>query len=114
MTLTRESLLKLKPEVEKITIKGFGEAYIKNQSELQRSKRMAQMFDKGGKPDFKEQMRGRVYSIVDQLCGKDGQPLFTEGDIKDILALDSTQLDSVCDAISDWNDSKMEKNEQGE
>jgi hypothetical protein len=114
MTLTRESLLKLKPEVEKITIKGFGDAYIKNQSELQRSKRMAQLFDKNGKPDFKEQMRSRVYSIVDQLCGKDGAPLFTEGDIKEIMALDSTQLDAVCDAIAEWNDSKLEKNDKGE
>ena len=114
MTLTRENLLKLKPKVEKITIEGFGEAYIRNMTELQRSKRMAQLFDKNGKPDFKEQMRMRVYSIVDQLCSEDGKSIFTEGDIKEIMALDSNQLDAICEAIEKWNDSKTEKNESGE
>jgi len=114
MTLTREKLLKLKPKVEKITIEGFGETYIRNLTELQRSKRMTQLFDKNGKPDFKEQMRSRVYSIVDQLCNEDGKPLFLEGDIKEIMALDSNQLDTICNAIEDWNISKEEKNGSGE
>lgn len=114
MTLTREKLLKLKPQIEEIEIGGFGKAYIRNQTELQRSRRMAAMFDKNGKPDFKEQMKSRTYSIVDQLCDKDGKPLFTEGDLKEIMALDSNQLDVICDAIAEWNDAKIEKKEQGE
>ena len=111
MTLTRDKLLKLVPQVESIKINGFGDAYIRPQTELLRSRRMAAMFDKNGKPDFKEQMKSRTYCIVDQLCDKDGNLLFTEADIKEINGLDSTQLDNICDAIAEWNDARIEKKE---
>lgn len=111
MTLTRKELLSLKPEISTIEIPGLGEVCIKTVSELQRSKRLSMMFGTDGKPNLKEQVRSRVYSIVDQLCEKDGKALFAEGEVKDLLALDAAKLDAIAEAIDAFNQS-AEKNAQ--
>lgn len=115
MTLTREKLFALKPTIASIKVEGFGEVYVKALTELQRSKRLTQMFDSKGKANLAEQARNRVYMIIDQLCEKDGKQLFNEGDSKDLLALDALKIDNLCEAISNWNDTfHEEKNEKAE
>lgn len=98
-SLTRElflSELAIKPvEVEV----GGVVVYVKPVSELKRSQRAAQMFDKKGEIDQKYLEKRRVLAIIDHLCDENGEMLFTEKDIKDLQELDSVQIDPYYQAI---------------
>lgn len=112
MSLTKAILLK-KAAVSKPDLLGefFGEqVYVKAVSELQRSRRMASMYDMK-----KEQMRSdamqraRCLTVVDHLCDEEGNNLFTEKDVNDIMTLDAMKLDVLVSAIEDWADSREKK-----
>ena len=105
MSLTKATLLK-KASIDKPSLLGefFGEqVYVKSVSELQRSRRMSEMYD-----TKKEQMRpdamqrARCLVIVDHLCDKEGKNLFTQKDVNDIMELDALKLDLLVSAIEDW------------
>lgn len=115
MTLTKKDLLALKPEPHAIETKSHGTIYVKALTEFQRSKRLSDLYnEKGGKSED-ARLKLRVNMIVDQLCDEKGNSLFNEGDVKDLLALESSKLDPLVDAISDWNEKyASEKNETGE
>jgi hypothetical protein len=51
--------------------------------------------------------------IIDQVCDKDGNPMFTQADLKDILELDGAKLDELVHSILDFN-TEDEKKDQGE
>ena len=115
MSLTKATLLK-KAAVSKPSLLGefFGEdVYVKAVSELQRSRRMASMYD-----PKKEQLRSdalqraRCLTLVDHLCDKDGNALFVEKDINDLMLLDAMKIDVLIQAIEDWADGR-EKKQQG-
>ncbi len=114
MSLTKKALLE-KAAVDKpvkLPQKFFGEdVYVKLPSELKRCRRAAQMFDDKGKAKTNYQERHRVYTIIDSVCDKDGKPVFGEGDVEAIAALDSLKLDGLHTAIQEWVDSR-EKNEE--
>jgi hypothetical protein len=112
MSLTKATLLK-KAALDKPDLLGefFGEkVYVKSVSELQRSRRMAQIFDaKKGKMKSDAMQRARCLTIVDHLCSEDGTPLFTERDVNDIMALDAMKLDLLNSAIEDWAEAREGK-----
>lgn len=98
-SLTRELFLKelaIKP-IE-VDVKGVV-VHVKPVSELRRSQRAAQMFDKKGEVDQRYLEKRRVLAIIDHLCDENGEPLFTEKDIKDLQNLDSIQIDPYFQAI---------------
>ena len=112
MSLTKAILLK-KAGISKPELLGqfFGEdVYVKAVSELQRSRRMSAMYDVK-----KEQMRpdalqrARCLVVVDHLCDKAGECLFTEKDVNDIMQLDAMKLDVLVSAIEGWADSREKK-----
>ena len=111
MTLTKKSLLAETPRPTAVECEGRGTIYVKPLTEFQRSKRLADLWnDKGDKAEDAK-LKLRVNMIVDQLCDEKGKNLFNEGDVKDLLALESSSLDSLVDAISDFNDKySSEKN----
>lgn len=98
-SLTRDMFLKelvVKPvevEVNGVVI------YVKPATELQRSKRAAATFDNDGNLNTKYLEKRRVLSLIDHLCDKDGEPLFTEKDTKELQSLDSFQIDPYFLAI---------------
>lgn len=98
-SLTRELFLKelvIKPievDVNGVTI------YVRPASELKRSQRAAQMFDKKGEMDQRYLEKRRVLALIDHLCDENGEPLFTEKDTKDLQELDSFQIDPYFQAI---------------
>lgn len=115
MSLTKATLLK-KASVSKPEVLGefFGEyVYVKSVSELQRSRRMSSMYD-----PKKEQLRpdalqrSRCLTLVDHLCDEEGNALFTEKDINDIMQLDAMKVDLLISAIEEWAE-KREKKQQG-
>ncbi len=115
MSLTKATLLK-KAAVSKPSVLGefFGEyVYVKSVSELQRSRRMSSMYD-----PKKEQLRpdalqrSRCLTLVDHLCDEEGNALFTEKDINDIMQLDAMKVDLLISAIEEWAE-KREKKHQG-
>jgi hypothetical protein len=115
MTLTREKLLALKPTVSKIEVIGWGDVFVKPLTELQRSKRVAAMFDENTQKSDDAKLKYRVHMLIDQLCDESGNNLFTEGDSKELLSLEGLKLDSLIEAVTDWNESYAgQKNEQGE
>lgn len=73
--------------------------YVKPATELQRSKRAAAMFDNDGNLNTQYLEKRRVLSIIDHLCDENGDPLFTEKDLKSLQALDSVQIDPYFQAI---------------
>jgi hypothetical protein len=115
MTLTKASLLAETPKPVAIECEGRGTIHVKPLTEFQRSKRLADLWnDKGGKSED-ARLKLRVHMIIDQLCDEKGKNLFTEGDAKDLLALEASSLDSLVDAISEYNDNYMsEKNGKAE
>lgn len=112
MSLTKATLLK-KAAISKPEVLGefFGDTvYVKPVSELQRSRRMAQMYDmKKEKMRTDALQRARCLTIVDHLCDEEGNALFTEKDINDIMALDAMKLDVLIGAIEDWADRREGK-----
>ncbi len=99
-SLTKQALFDhCKIEVKEVNIEGLGILHVKPSSELQRSKRIADMFDKNGNLTNESKQRRRVNMIIDHVCDKDGNPMFTEGDAKDLLALDGTKLDAFVEAV---------------
>ena len=114
MTLTKTFLLKeLQPVVQKYEHADLGTFYVRPRTELQRCKRAGEMYDKNGNVIQSVFDRRRAMLIVDQLCDESGQPLFNEGEAKDILALESEKLDPILEAITEVN-GELEKNESGE
>ena len=115
MSLTKATLLS-KVCVAKPELLGefYGlELYVKSVTELQRSRRMSQLFDAK-----KEQMRpdalqrARCLTLVDHLCDEDGEPLFKESDVNDIMKSDAQKMDVLCKAIEEWS-SKREGKPRG-
>lgn len=114
MTLTKTFLLdSFKPIPKKYNHVSVGDFYVKPRTELQRCKRIGDMYDRNGNPVQEQIAKRRAYMIVDQLCDEDGSPLFKEGDVKEILALESEKLDPILEAITEVN-GELEKNESGE
>lgn len=103
-SLTRESLLALKPTVRKVEIEGVGTMWVKSLDELTRSRRISSMYDDKGNLDKKQAEERRARIIIDQMCDEDGKPLFTSGDLKEILKLDGISLDKIIDAIMGFNE----------
>lgn len=111
MTLTKASLLAETPKPVAVECEGRGTIYVKPLTEFQRSKRLADLWNDKGNKSEDAKLKLRVHMIVDQLCDEHGKSLFTEGDVKDLLALEASSLDSLVEAISDYNDTYMsEKN----
>jgi len=99
-SLTRELLIEsLNIEVIE-TLVGDVVMYVKPMSELKRSTRASQMFTSNGDIDPKFMAKRRIYTIIDHLCDKDGEMLFTERDIKLLLDLDGKKLDAYFVAVS--------------
>ena len=92
MSLTKKQLLAelvcTKPE--KLKEQVFGqEAWVKPVSEFQRSRRLAALYGKDGEVSRDAIRKARLYTIVDHLCDQDGENLFKESDIKDLMELDA-------------------------
>lgn len=112
MSLTKATLLK-KASVSKPELLGefFGEeVYVKSVSELQRSRRMAQMFDmKKEKVREDAMQRARCLTIVDHICDEEGKAIFSEKDVNDLMALDALKLDLLITAIEEWQAGREKK-----
>lgn len=112
MSLTKAILLK-KASISKPDLLGefFGEdVYVKPVSELQRSRRMASMYDvKKDQMRSDALQRARCLTVVDHLCDEKGECLFTEKDVNDLMALDAMKLDLLVSAIEDWADKREKK-----
>jgi hypothetical protein len=109
MSLTRATLLK-NAAISKPEALGefFGETmYVKSVSELQRSRRMASLYDAKKdrmRPDAMQ--RARCLTIVDHVCDEEGKNLFTDKDVNDLMELDALKIDPILSAIEDWNNSR--------
>lgn len=103
-SLTKEKLLALKPTVKKVDIPALGYVYVKSLNELTRSRRISEMFDDKGRPNKKAQEERRARLIIDQICDKNGDPMFTSADLEDILKLDGLSLDAIINAILGFNE----------
>jgi hypothetical protein len=113
-SLTKEALLaNCKLDITCHDVEGWGKVYVKTMTELQRSKRIADMFNDKGDVKPEARIRQRVNVIIDHLCDEKGKPLFTEGDAKDLLALDAVKLDSLVEKLNELIMSE-EGNEQAE
>ena len=111
-SLTKKTLLAelavSKPE--RLPVKLFGhEVWVKPVSEFQRSRRLSSLYTKNGEVDREALRMSRLYAIVDHLCDKDGEPLFKEADVKELLEVDSLKLDLLTDAIETWAEKREGK-----
>ena len=112
MSLTKATLLK-KAAISRPTVLGefFGETvYVKSISEFQRSRRMASMYDMK-KERMREDalQRARCLTVVDHVCDENGECLFTEKDVNDIMQLDALKLDILVSAIEEWAEKREGK-----
>jgi hypothetical protein len=112
MSLTKKQLLAelvcTKPEKLKEHVFGQ-EAWVKPVSEFQRSRRLAALYGKDGEVSRDAIRKARLYTIVDHLCDQNGENLFKESDIKDLMELDALKLDVVIGCIEPWVSSREGK-----
>ena len=105
MSLTKATLLK-KTQPSKPDRLGefFGlELYVKPISELQRSRRMAAMYDSKKEMIRPEAMqRARALTIIDHICDENGDSIFTDKDINDVMTMESHKVDLITSAIEAW------------
>ena len=114
MTLTKAILFeKLKPVVTKCVCESLGTFYVKPRTELQRCKRLGQLYDAKGNPVMTQMEKRRAYMIIDQVCSEDGEQIFSESDLPEILSLESEKLDPILEAIQDIN-GELEKKDSDE
>lgn len=100
-TLTREALLEqAQPEFTWATIEGIGRVGIRSVSEVQRSRRIASLFDADGNIIPEHRALRRVHLIIDHLMADETTPMFTDADINQLGALDGAKLDVYVAAIN--------------
>ena len=112
-TLTRSQLLtKAKPKFERVEVEGFGVVCLRSVSPLQQSRRDFTYFDlKTGAPIAEEFAKSTVHAIIDQVCGEDGKPMFTDADFEELAGLDNATLGPLIAAINDFNGEKKTESE---
>lgn len=99
-SLTREKFLsKLAVTSREVHVDGLGTFHVRQPSELQASRRVSAMFDKNGEIIPRMRELRRVHTIIDALVDKDGNPLFTDKDVSDLLSLDANLLTQVYLAV---------------
>jgi len=114
MTLTKATLVdRFKPKVQEFEHELLGKFYIKQRTELLRCRRIGALWDKSGNAIPEQHARRRAYSLIDQLCDSEGNNLFKESDLDEVLSLASESLDPIMEAIAVVNN-ELEKNDTGE
>jgi hypothetical protein len=108
-SLTREALLALKPAPKEIEVEGLGKVFIKPLTELLRARRLSEMYDEKSKINKSAFEKRRANQIIDQVCDEKGDPLFSQDDLRNILELDASSLDSLCNKIDEINESLEKK-----
>lgn len=108
-SLTREKLLALKPAPKEIEVEGLGKVFIKPLTELLRARRLSEMYDEKSKINKSAFEKRRANQIIDQVCDEKGDPLFSHDDLRNILELDASSLDSLCNKIDEINESLEKK-----
>ncbi len=112
MSLTKKTLLAefVCSKPEKLEAKVFGhEVYVKPVSEFQRSRRLSSLYGKDGSIDKDAIRKARIYTIIDHLCDKEGNNLFVDSDVKELLDLDALKLDVLMKKIEEWVESREGK-----
>jgi len=105
MSLTKKQLLDelVCSKPEKLKEKVFGQdMWVKPVSEFQRSRRLASIYGKDGEISKDAIRKARIFTIVDHLCDEEGNSLFAESDIKELMDLDALKLDIVINSIEKW------------
>jgi len=105
MSLTKKQLLDelvcTKPE--KLPKKVFGQdAWVKPVSEFQRSRRLASLYGKDGQVSREALRKARLYTVIDHLCDQNGEPLFQESDLKELMEFDALKIDVIVSVIEEW------------
>jgi hypothetical protein len=112
MSLTKKTLLSelACSKAEKLPVKLFGhEVWVKPVSEFQRSRRIAKLYGKGGQISEEVMANARLFTIIDHLCNKDGEPFFNEQDVDELSQLDSLAIDVLVNAIEEWSSKRAGK-----
>jgi len=112
MSLTKKILLSelacSKPE--KLPEKFLGhDVWVRPVSEFQRSRRVASMTDNQGNIKKDVMATARLHVVIDHICDKNGEPLFTDKDMKELSGLDALKLDSLLKQVETWQASREGK-----
>jgi hypothetical protein len=112
VTLTKKALLANAKPTKPHLIGTFFECevYVKPMSELKRSRRVSGMFNKEGSISDSYKERARIYTITDHVCDEEGNSLYSDKDITDLMQIEARLLNPLVDAISAWSEDS-EKNE---
>lgn len=103
-TLTKAALLeKAKPKYEEVEIPGYGTIGIRQQSELTRMRRQAQLFDATGELVEDHYERRRAYMLIDQVMVDESTPMFEASDLDAIMQSGSEAFDPLAAAVNAFN-----------
>ena len=113
-TLTKAALLEMaKPTVVEVDVDGFGKVWLRSCPELQRSRRIAMLFDANGNLRERHKELRRMHMIIDQVMSDENTPMFVEKDIDELGGLDSSKLDTLVAAITRFNEGDEKKDKAG-
>ena len=113
-TLTKAKLLEVAAKRIELfkDVPTFGDVWLRDIGEVQRSRRIASLFDSNGQRVPGAAALRRCHEIVDQVCeDEDGTPMFTEADIPALSELASAKLDPLVLALQIFNGNVEKKDE---
>lgn len=112
VSLTRKALLQsMASGVVELEACGF-KFFAKPMSEVRRSTRSTQAFDDSGEVKREFLALRRVYAIIDHVCTKEGEPVFTDKDTRELERTDAKKIDQYFRAIEDaFGEEEEAKNE---
>lgn len=93
-------------------VDGFGDVWIRSNSELRQSQRYASYLDSEGKVIPAENAKASIHIIIDQICDEDGKPLFTDGDFAELAESDSNALEPLQSAIRSFNGDQKKRDSE--
>lgn len=115
-TLTKAKFLELTTQrVEEFkNVAHFGDVWLRDVSEVQRSRRMTSMYDNNGNRLSEQIARRKLFDIIDQVCiDSKGTPMFTDADLPQLQNCSAGRLNPLLAAIAIFNGDTEKNDEAG-
>jgi hypothetical protein len=112
MSITAAQLLEAaKQKTSIVEVDGFGKVTLRTCPAIQLSRRWIGYTDQQTNQVIPEEhAKSGLHKIIDQVCGADGAPLFTDDDLDKLAALDARTIGELYNAIDTFNGDEV-KNE---
>lgn len=112
-TITKEQFLNaIKPSCKTVEVQGVGKMLVRTAGEVQRSRRIARLYDENGNINEEQFALRRIHTIVDQVMLDEKTPMFTEKEALEWADGNSHLVDRIYAAIDKVNSEDAGKKDE--